>query len=225
MKRRVLVAAEERSAYYLARRLMAEGHRVIIVHESERVCRSLAHRLRVTVTHGDATDPGVLEDAGAGSVDVVMALTPEDPRNLAICQQARLRFRVPRALAVVNDPDNEAVFHRLGVEVAFSAVRVLATLVEQRASFAEITELHPVAEGRIHIAELLLPATARAVGRTLKDAGLPTGAIVAYLLRGEESLVPHGETLLEAGDRLLLVTLPGNHAHAVRALVTRRRGR
>lgn len=224
MSLRVLVAAEERSAYFLSRRLIASGHEVVVIHESEPVCASLARRLDATVIHGDATDPRVLEDAGAGSADAVMALTPADARNLAICQQAKLRFQVPRALAVANDPDNEEVLRKLGVEIAFCPTRVLATLVEQRASFSEITNLQPVAEGRVHLTEVRLPPSAPVVGRRLKDAGLPTGAIVAYLLRDDEPLVPHGDTELHAGDRLMLVTLPGNHDPALETLTGKRRG-
>jgi trk system potassium uptake protein TrkA len=223
MSLRILVVADERSSYFLSRRLIAAGHKVVIVNESERVCLSLARRLRADVVHGDATDPRVLEEAGTGSVDAVMALTQVDARNLAICQQARVRFRVPRALAVANDPDNEDVFRKLGVEIAFSPIRVLATMIEQRAMFAEITELIPVADGRIHLTELRLPSGSPAVGRRLRDAGIPAGAVVAYVLRDDQPLVPHGDTELLAGDRLMLVTLPGSHEPAVRALTARNR--
>lgn len=224
MSLRILVTAEERSAFFLSRRLAAAGHEVVIIHESEAACRSLSRRLKATVIHGDATDPRVLEDAGAGSADAILALTPVDARNLAICQQARLRFQVPRALAVANDPDNEEVFRKLGAEIAFSPTRVLATLVEQRASFADITNLIPVADGRVHLTEVRLSPAAPAVGRQLKDAGLPTGAVVAYLLRDDQPLVPHGRTELRAFDRLMLVTLPGNHAPALEALTARKSG-
>ncbi len=224
MSLRILVVAEERSAYFLSRRLVEAGHEVVVIHESEAVCRSLARGLKATVIHGDATDPRVLEDAGAGSADAVMALTPVDARNLAICQQARLRFQVPRALAVANDPDNEEVFRKLGAEVAFSPTRVLATLVEQRASFADITNLIPVADGRVHLTEVRLSPTSPVVGRLLKDAGLPTGAVVAYLLRDDQPLIPNGQTALLAGDRLMLVTLPGNHAPALESLTAKASG-
>ena len=224
MSPRILVAADERSAYFLSRRLVAAGHEVVVVHESEAVCRSLSRRLKATVIHGDATDPRVLEDAGAGSADAVLALTSIDARNLAICQQARLRFQVPRALAVANDPDNEEVFRKLGAEIAFSPTRVLATLVEQRAGFADITNLIPVADGRAHLTEVKLSSAAPVVGRLLKDAGLPAGAVVAYLLRDDQPLVPHGRTELLAGDRLMLVTLPGHHANALEALTARNSG-
>jgi trk system potassium uptake protein TrkA len=219
----IVIAAEEQPAYFMSRRLAAVGHEVVVVHESEAVCRSLARRLSTPVIHGDATDPRVLEDAGAGSADAVMALTPVDACNLAICQQARLRFQVPRALAVANDPDNEEVFRALGVEIAFSPTRVLATLVEQRASFADITSLIPVGDGRIHLTEVKLSPTAPVVGRLVKDAGLPPGAIVAYLVRDDQPLIPHGRSELRAGDRLMLVTLPGNHQPALEALTVRAR--
>jgi trk system potassium uptake protein TrkA len=219
---RVLVAADERTSYFLSRRLIAAGHEVVVIHESEQVCRSLARRLGTTLIHGDATDPRVLEDAGAGSADAVLALTATDARNLAICRQARLRFGILRALAVANDPDNEEVFRVLGVDVAYSPTRVLAALVEQRAQFADITNLISVADGRIHLTEVKILPTARVVGRPLQHAGLPAGTVVAYLLRNDLPVVPHGRTEILAGDRLMLVTLPGQHGPALEALTAKR---
>lgn len=218
MMQSIVVVAEERAAYFLPRRLVAAGHHVAVIHQSEAVCQTLARNLSAVVIRGDATDPRVLEDAGTGSADAVMALTAIDARNLAICQQARLRFQVPRALAVANDPDNEEVFRKLGVEIAFSPTRVLATLVEQRAAFADITNLVPVADGRVHLTEVRLSPESPAAGRLLRDAGLPPGAIVAYVLRNGEPLVPNGMTELLRDDRLMLVTLPGKHESALEAL-------
>ena len=147
-----------------------------------------------------------------------MALTSGDARNLAVCLQAADRFHVPRVLAVANDPDNEEVFRKLGAEIAFSPTRVLATMLEQRASFSDITNLIPVADGRVHLTEVRLSQSSPGVGRLLKDAGLPTGAVVAYILRGDQPLVPDGSTELFAFDRLMLVTLPGDHTKALLAL-------
>jgi len=64
---------------------------------------------------GDGSEPAVLEEAGARQADVLISLAPYDPDNLVACQIAQKLFGVPRTLALVNDPDNEAVFQQLGI--------------------------------------------------------------------------------------------------------------
>lgn len=195
-------------AVHLSRNLGEHGHEVTIIHENHDVCRTMARGGRERVICGDAVDPRVLDDCGAGSADVVIALTDEDDRNLAICQLARLRFQVPRTLAFVNDPANEEVFHALGVGAVFSPVRILASLVDQRARLGEMVSFLPVAGGKVLLAELTLLPTSPAVGRSLQALALPKGALVAYVMRAGSLVVPNGATVLEEGDHVLLVTTP-----------------
>jgi trk system potassium uptake protein TrkA len=215
---RILVTGEARLAYFLCRRLASLGHHLTVIHPDLEVCRAFARDLSATVVHGDPTDPRVLGHAEAETANEILALTTSDERNLAICQLAKLRFGVARTLAIANDPDNEAVFRALGVGIAFAPIRVLASLVEQRALFEDVTTLLPLAGGTIQMAEMQLGATAPAAGRTLRELTLPPGALVAYVIRDGIPVVPRGETRLHVGDRLLVIAQPDQAADALREL-------
>ncbi|MBE0617499.1 MAG: NAD-binding protein, partial [Proteobacteria bacterium] len=207
------------SAYFLARLFLSKGFHVTTVSRDQAECTWLARRLeKAVVVHGNPSAPEVLEDAGATEAEVVLAVTDHDHDNLVIAQLAALRFRVPRVLALVNDPDNEEVFRKLGVDGTFSVTRLLAGLIEQQVDFSEITNLIPAGEGKVVISELRLEPGAPAASRALRDIALPDGALVAGLVRQGEPLVPRGSTVLEAGDRLVLVTLPAQQGRALRAL-------
>jgi trk system potassium uptake protein TrkA len=181
-------------------------------------CTRLARSLKATVVYGDASNPQILEEAGTGTADAVLAVTPNDEDNLVICQLADIRFHVPQTLALVNDPDNEDIFRQLGITAAFSTTRVLASLIEQRTGFEEITNIIPVGEGKINITEVVLSESAPAVGRTLLDAALPENSLVAGILRSGQPIVPRGATVLQAEDRLILITLPENHGQVLKML-------
>lgn len=217
----IVVAGEQALAFFLARRLLSKGHGVTLIHGSREACVSLARQLgaSATVVHGDATDPRLLEEAGAGSADAVIVAMAADERNLAAAQQARLRFEVPRVLAVVNDPESEDVFRKLGVEESFSLVRVIATQVEERASFEEITSLLPLGGGKVNLSEVRIAEDSPALQKKLMEIGLPAGCLIACILREDAPLVPRGDTVLEEGDRLILITVPDAHVEAVRLLV------
>lgn len=205
---RVIMTGSVTLVSHLAQRLLDGGHEVTVIHRDPAECRALARAVAARVVCGDPAEPRVLEECGAGAADAVMALTDEDERNLAICQLARLRFGVARPMAFVNDPDNEEVFRGLGVEAAFTPVRILVSLVDQRARLGEVTGVVPVAGGMLFLSEVDLGPTSPACGLSLRDLALPKGALVAYVLRGGALVVPGGDTVLAADDRLLLMATP-----------------
>ncbi|MCU0305884.1 MAG: TrkA family potassium uptake protein [Thermoanaerobaculales bacterium] len=218
---KVLIAGGGKTLYFLCRSFAAKGYEVVVVNRDRGECGQLARELRATVVCGDGSDASVLADAGARSADVVLAITPNDQDNLVICQLASLLYDVPRTVALANDPDNAEVFQRLGV-TSFSTTQVVGNMIQQRAALEQITNLLPVGEGRVLVTELVLDSSSPVVGRRLADATLPVDALVAVVIRGSEAIVPKGGSILEDGDRVVLVTLPEHHGDALRTLTGER---
>jgi trk system potassium uptake protein TrkA len=204
--------------YFLTRLFTRRGYQVTIVNPHPAEAQMLSRRVEATVILGDGSDPGVLEEAGARRADVVLSLTPSDPDNLVSCQIAQSLYGVPRTMALVNDPDNEEVFHQLGITEVFSATRVIGRLIEGQTVFDEITHLFPAAEGRLHVTEVVLGEGCGAVGRRLHELDLPEDTLVASIIRGEQVLVPRGESRLQVADRLILIALPEKQEEALRVL-------
>jgi trk system potassium uptake protein TrkA len=160
----------------------------------------------------------VLEEAGARRADVLLSLTPSDPDNLVACQIAQKLYSVPRTMALVNDPDNEAIFRQLGISDVFSETRVIGSLIEGKTVFDEIIHLFPAAEGSLYVTEVALDEDAPAAGKLLNDLGLPGKSFVAAVIRDGEVVPPRGEVLLRVADRLLLIALPENQEEILRIL-------
>ncbi len=204
--------------YFLARSFLAKGYQVCIVNRSREECVLLARQSKATIVYGDGSDPRTLKEAGAATADAVLAATPNDEDNLVICQLASLRFGVPRTLALVNDPDNETTFQKLGVTTAFSTTHLISSLIEQRAGFEEITAMTPVAEGKVNVTEILVKPTSPVAGRALAEIQLPDNSLIGCILRDSKAIVPRGATKLEPLDRLIVITVPENHGRVLRAL-------
>jgi trk system potassium uptake protein TrkA len=194
--------------YYLARLFAARDYHVTVVDPDPDEARWLSRRVDATVILGDASDPAVLEDAGARQADVLLALAAYDPDNLVTCQVAHKLYGVPRTMALVNDPDNEGVFQKLGIDLVFSATRVIGSLIEEHTVYDEIVHLFPAAEGQLHVTEVVLDKSAPAVARTLAEIPLPADSLVAAVVRGAEVIVPGGDTRLQVDDRLILISSP-----------------
>ncbi|OGD72079.1 MAG: potassium transporter TrkA [Candidatus Coatesbacteria bacterium RBG_13_66_14] len=215
---RIILAGTGRTLYYLCRTFISKGWRVSMINPRAEECRELAQRLKAVVVHGALADPILLEETGALGADAFLAVSSSDADNLVSCQLAALRFGIPRVLALVNDPDNEDVFRRLGVE-AFCPTPTIAGLVEQRSALDGITNLVPVAGGAVNITELELPAGAPATEQPLGRLELPEESLVACLVREGRLILPAGTVEPRPGDRLIVVTLPANHGRVLSALL------
>lgn len=206
---RMILIGGSNAVYFLARQFV-EKHHVTIINRDPARSKELAHKTKATVVLGDGTDIDRLNEAGARRADVLLALTPRDADNLIACQIAKQMYGVPRVMAMVNDPQNEDVFRRLGVDEVFSITRVLANIIEQQTIFQEITELVPLAAGKINITDIRLDECSPAVGQTLSELQLTENSLIAAIIRNEHLVVPRGNTRLEINDHLVLVTDPND---------------
>jgi len=213
---KVLIVGTGKPLYFLCRSFTAKGYDVVIVNRDRQECIQLARQLSAMVVCGDGSDTVILKQAGAMDADVVLAITPNDQDNLVICQLAAIQFGVPRAIALANDPDNTEIFEKLGVS-AFSTTQIVGSLIEQRAQLEQIMNLLPVGEGRVNVTEIVLDAACPVAGKLMKDIVLPDNALVAVVIRNDRAIVPRGANDLQAGDRVVLITLPENHGAVLKA--------
>jgi len=165
---------------------------------------------------------------------VLLTLTPMrfPLRDAALVSWVGLRGAVPIILAtfplVEGLPQSEVVFNTVffitigSVLIQGTTIPLAARLVGVRApappATAHLAELIP--EGAItnDLVEMTLPGTARAAGRQIVDLGLPKGVLIVLISRDDDAIVPQGGTVLEPGDRLL-VLVDGGTAEAVRELL------
>ena len=214
---RIIIVGNSKEVYHLSRLFISKGYSITIINRKKEECVWLSRHLKALVIFGDGSDPQILEEVGTSKADAILAITSNDQDNLAICQLGSLRFNVPRTLALVNDPENESIFEKLGI-TAISTTRILSSLIEQSTDFEEITNLTPVGEGKINVTEITLSKTSSVIGRSLQEINLPESSLIASILRGDKVIIPRGGTVLEKGDRLVVITLPDNHGLVLKKL-------
>lgn len=214
---RVFVVGGGRSVYFLTKAFFSKGHTVTIVNKNHDECVDLARRLKATVVHGDGTDPAILEEAAVHGADVFIAITPFDHDNLVACQLAQLEFGVPRVLALIDDPQNRELFESLQIKV-FSATSTVVSMIEQQSALDAITNLLPIGGGQVNVTEIEIAGDSPAVGKAVRDLGLPNDSLIAVVMREQSPKVPHGGTTIQAHDRIVAITMPDNHARVLRML-------
>jgi len=215
---RVIIVGGEQVVYYLGRLLISAGNSVVVVSKSVEDCQELARQMKALVICGDGSDPKRLEEAEAGRADAVVAVTPYDADNLVTCQIASQRFGVPRTIALLNDPNNEALFKRLAVTSVFNQTKLISSLIRQQLSLDDIVNLFPIEEGKVNATEIRISEKHPSSGKQLAEIPLPTGTLLAVVLRGDTVIIPRGETRLLAGDRAVLISTPEEQGRALRIL-------
>ncbi len=212
---KVLIVGGGKLVYYLSRTLVNKGNRVTVINSSREDSDKLAQMSKVDVIFGDGSEPEVLEDAGAFYCDALLALTPYDQVNFNVCQISNAYFQIPRVVALVNDPDNEIVFRKLGVAEAISTTHILTGLIEQTTIFEDIITHAPAGTGKVSISEVPIKKTAKVINQKVKDLSLPKDCLIAGLLRKGKPIIPRGDTRIKRADRVIVVSLTSNHDKAL----------
>ncbi|MCX7854629.1 MAG: TrkA family potassium uptake protein [Anaerolineae bacterium] len=218
---RVLIVGGGKVGSHLASLLLADGYEVCVVENRSSVLARLYRELPTeAVMDGDGTRMSTLEQAGVRSSDVLVAVTGDDEVNLAVAMMGRFIFKVPRIIARVNNPRNAWLFTpEAGVDVALNQSDLLAKLIAEEMSLGDMMTLLRLRRGELAIVTEKLERGAKADGQRIADLPLPPDCLLMAIVRGEEILVPRGETVLQPGDEVLAL-VRGEAGRALHALLT-----
>lgn len=205
---RVVIAGAGSVGRSIARELIGNGHRVLLVDREPRAVQ--ARRVpEAEWLLADACEITALNEAGLESCDVVVAATGDDKANLVVSLLAKTEFGVPRTVARVNNPKNEWMFDEgWGVDVAVSTPRLMTALVEEAVSVGDLVRIFQFQQGRATMVEMTLPADSSYAGSRVGDLTWPTDSVLVGIIREDRPIAPSRDDSLEGGDELLFLTVP-----------------
>jgi trk/ktr system potassium uptake protein len=215
----IIVVGGGKVGYYLCKSLLETGHEVMVIEKDLRKCAILSDELGANVLPGDGCDVVSMAEAGMSRADVVVAVTGDDEDNLVVCQVARHKFHVARTIARINNPKNEHIFRKLGIDVTVSSTELILSQIEQVIPSQSLFHLLTLRNVGVSFVELEIPATSPALGRPLRQLGIPDDCILTLVIRGDkEAIIPYGDTMLAAGDQVIAVTSEASEATLYRLL-------
>lgn len=212
---RLIVMGGGKVGSQIATDLEADGHSVVVIESRRERAEYLADTTNLLVVHGDGTDLVLLEEIGIRPDDFFLALTSMDQDNLAACELVRITYGVTRVLARLNDPKNHATFDALDIEYV-SVTDLLARIITDRLELAELGEASMSGDAGLTFLTVLVPADA--VAQRIHEVDLPASTIIVAIERDSGMAIPTGDSLIEPGNRVVVLTHSGTEAEVAAAL-------
>jgi trk system potassium uptake protein TrkA len=169
------------------------------------------------VLKGDATDQDLLEEEGIAECDVFIAVGTDDEKNMIACLIAK-RLGVPSTITRVNRYNYVPLVSAIGLESLVSARVAAVSAVLKHVRKGLVVSVATLKSEDAEIIEVEVPEASRLAGHTFASAKFPPGTIVAALLRGPEIVIPRGNTSIEPGDVLVVVSKFESIAHLAKIL-------
>ncbi len=205
----IIVVGGGRLGYYLTKALLDEGHEVLIVEKNATICEGITEEMGSVCLRGDGCETATLDEVGTGRADMLIAVTGDDEDNLVACQVAKHKFNVPRTIARIRNPQNEAIFKKLGIDVTVSATNIILEHIEEEVPTHPLIHLLTIRDKGLEIVEVKIPLDSTTVGKTVKALPLPEGSTLFLLLRKRQKpIIPRATTTLQAEDQIIAVTTP-----------------
>ncbi len=199
----IIIVGGGNIGYYLAKTLVQARHEVLLLEKDRARHRTIAEELGEVVMQGDGSEVAQQMEAGFGRADAVVAVTGSDDDNLVICQMAKLEYTVPRTIARVNDPRNEKLFHKLGIDATVSSTKIIYNLLEQEVGGGEMIPLAALNRGNIEIVEVEIGPRSPVVNQEIRSLGLPEEALIISVIRDGHAILPAADTRFTLNDSVI----------------------
>jgi trk system potassium uptake protein len=198
------------AAYHLSRE---EANEVTVVDISAEVLRDLQDRLDIRTVVGNGAHPDVLERAGAGDADIIIALTDSDETNMIACQVAYTLYHTPTKIARIRSADYmnaKKLFTQdaIPVDVRISPEQLVCEYVEQLILYPGALQVLEFANGRVRLVGARADRNGLLVGQriaALREHIPNTEGRIAAIYRNGKSIAPEGDTMIEEGDEIFFV--------------------
>jgi len=205
--RRIVIIGGGNVGLFLAEQLEKEAPHLtvkLIEAGSERA-DFIANLVKKTIViHGDGLDADILKEANIGKTETVVAVTNDDEVNILSSLLAK-QLGALRAITLINKPIYGPLISSLGIDVFLDPKETTVSTILQHIRKGKIRNLHSVRYGEAEIMEAEVLETSPLYGKAFKDMHLPEGIVAGAVVRGDEVIMPRGDTVLENNDRVVFL--------------------
>ena len=205
----------------LARSLEQNNYQVKLVEHGAERARQVAEQLDATIVlRGDAADEDLMLQENIDATDVFCSLTNDDEANILSAMLAK-RLGAHRAMALINRSAYVDLIESSVLDVAISPSLITVGSLLTHVRRGDTIAVHSLRRGAAEAIETIAHGDATSssvVGRRIEEISLPSGTRVGALLRNQEVIIPHHDTVIEAEDHVILFVIDKKYIRDVEKL-------
>jgi len=201
----ILVINGGRESIYLVRRMLRQGHSVRFLSGNREACRMFAESFDRPAYCGDAMNMAILGEACDGSVDLAAAVGTSESENFVICELAKKKYHVPKTISIIRNCANIPFFMQSGIDRFVCGEDLISSIADDEATENSLRQFFPEVTADMSVREITLEPRSKVLHKKVWEVPMQQQSLVACIIRDGGNIIPHGNTELKAGDRLILL--------------------
>ncbi len=204
--KRVMIAGGGNIGLRLARAL-EKDYSVRVIEHDKRRCDLLAARVdKALVLNGDATDEELLEYENIAEMDLFVAVTNDDENNIMSSLLAK-KMGARRVVALINRKSYVDLLQSGQIDIAISPAQATIGKLLAHVRRGDVVAVHSLRRGAAEAMEAVVHGdkeSCRVTGRRVGEIELPEGTTIGAVVRGDEVMMAHHDTLIAAEDHVIV---------------------
>jgi trk system potassium uptake protein TrkA len=221
--KRVVIAGGGNIGFRLARTLEKSSQVKLIERDVKRARKASELLESAIVLNGDAADEELLIEENIDSADVFAALTNSEEANILSAMLAK-RLGAHKVMALINKPSYADLIESSIIDIAISPQTITIGSLLAHVRRGDVVRVHSLRRGAAEALEAVVhgdESSSRVVGKTVEQIDLPEGTSIGAIVRGDEVMMAHHDTVVQEGDHVILFLSDRRHLEAVERLFLR----
>jgi trk system potassium uptake protein TrkA len=218
--KRIIIAGAGNIGRRLASSL-EQKYRVKLIERDPARARDIAERLDSTIVlHGDSADEDLLLEENIENTDVFCAVTNDDEANILSAMLAK-RLGASRVMALINRPAYVDLVQSETIDIAISPQQATIGTLLTRVRRGDVVQVHSLRRGAAEAIEAIAHgdrSSSKVVGRAIEEIKLPKGTTIGAIVRDEQVLIAHHDTMIESEDHVILFVVDKRRIREVEKL-------
>ncbi|MFR7990798.1 MAG: Trk system potassium transporter TrkA [Anaerovoracaceae bacterium] len=204
---KVMIIGGGKTGFYLAEKLAEFGAAVKLIEKNKNRCHYLStHLNNVMVLHGDGTDISLLEEENLHEMDAFVTATGYDEENLLLALTAK-QHGVEDVISKVSHESYKDLIEKMGVDMVLNPLDITASNVLRFVQGSKKIISSLLIQGQAEIMEIVAHSHMKLIGVPLSQLELPDGVLIAAIHRGQQVIIPDGNTKIQWNDRVIILNL------------------
>ena len=204
---KVMIAGGGKTGFYLADKLSEFGVSVKLIEKSKERCYYLSSHLNdVMILHGDATDTNLLDEENFDEMDAFVAATGLDEENLLLALTAK-QHNIEDVISKVSRQSYKNLIEKMGVDMVLNPLDIVASNILRYIQGSKRIISYLMIQGQAEIMEIIATDDMKLSNIALRDVELPEGVLIAAIHRKQQVIIPNGNTVIHADDKVTIFCL------------------